>query len=67
MPLSADHFFRVEKGHAQPEELAAITTVLVARIAREFVRAPAKPLSTQAGWRRLDRNLGFCAPHSWQN
>ena len=67
MPLSVDHVFRVEKGHAHPEELAAITTVLVARIVREVLRAPAKPRSNQARWRRLDRNLGFCAPHSWQN
>lgn len=67
MPLSEGHFFRVEKGHAQPEELAAITTVLIACAARQLIRAPANPRSTKASWRRLDRNLGFCAPHSWQN
>jgi hypothetical protein len=56
---------RVEKGHAEPEEVAAITAVLLAR-------AAAAPSDTQphqghpkAGWRRLEREPGFRAPHSW--
>jgi hypothetical protein len=60
---------RVEKGQADPEELAAITAVLLAR-------ANAQPDSTSHGagaaarstarWRRLERTPGFRAPHSWQ-
>ncbi|MBE8477847.1 acyl-CoA carboxylase epsilon subunit [Streptomyces justiciae] len=57
---------RVEKGHAEPEEVAAITALLLAR-------AAAQPSSTdqahrgrpKAGWRRLEREGGFRAPHSW--
>ena len=57
---------RVEKGHAEPEEVAAITAILLAR-------AAAQPSSTdgshrgrpKAGWRRLEREGGFRAPHSW--
>ncbi|MER7919744.1 MULTISPECIES: acyl-CoA carboxylase subunit epsilon [unclassified Streptomyces] len=56
---------RVEKGHADPEEVAAITAVLLARAAAR----PAEPSHhrphPKAGWRRLDREPGFRAPHSW--
>ncbi|GGV10685.1 hypothetical protein GCM10010260_56470 [Streptomyces filipinensis] len=57
---------RVEKGHAEPEEVAAITAVLLARAAAQ----PASSTHThrgraKAGWRRLEREPGFRAPHSW--
>ncbi|MFI5684968.1 acyl-CoA carboxylase subunit epsilon [Streptomyces sp. NPDC051636] len=55
---------RVEKGHAEPEEVAAITAVLLARAAA----APSDPTHRarpKAGWRRLEREPGFRAPHSW--
>ncbi|RPF36531.1 acyl-CoA carboxylase subunit epsilon [Streptomyces sp. TLI_185] len=57
---------RVEKGHAEPEEVAAITAVLLARAAA----APSEDVQThrgrpKAGWRRLEREPGFRAPHSW--
>ncbi|MFI6022742.1 acyl-CoA carboxylase subunit epsilon [Streptomyces sp. NPDC051287] len=58
---------RVEKGHADPEEVAAITAVLLARAAarptadtEQSHRSRAK-----AAWRRLERENGFRAPHSW--
>ncbi|SEE51284.1 acyl-CoA carboxylase subunit epsilon [Streptomyces sp. Ag109_O5-10] len=58
---------RVEKGNADPEEVAAITAVLLARAAARSTddteqthRGRAK-----AGWRRLERENGFRAPHSW--
>ena len=55
---------RVEKGHAEPEEVAAITAVLLARAA-----AQPEPRThrgrAKAGWRRLEREPGFRAPHSW--
>ncbi|MER7854160.1 acyl-CoA carboxylase subunit epsilon [Streptomyces bacillaris] len=61
---SAESVLRVEKGHADPEELAAVTAVLLARAAAQPA-APARGRDT-AGWRRLERTPGFRAPHSWQ-
>ncbi|GAA4899174.1 acyl-CoA carboxylase subunit epsilon [Streptomyces coeruleoprunus] len=63
---AAESLLRVEKGHAAPEELAAITAVLLARAnATAAVPAPRRARST-AGWRRLERQSGFRAAHSWQ-
>ncbi|MFJ5044740.1 acyl-CoA carboxylase subunit epsilon [Streptomyces sp. NPDC088719] len=62
---SAESVLRVEKGHAGPEELAAITAVLMARAASQ-PPAPAHRGRDTAGWRRLERTPGFRAPHSWQ-
>ncbi len=58
---------RVEKGDADPEELAALTAVLLARSAGSGAPATGyvRPRSI-AGWRRLERSPGFRAPHSWQ-
>ncbi|MFC8918464.1 acyl-CoA carboxylase subunit epsilon [Streptomyces sp. NPDC057116] len=64
--MTDSHLLRVEKGHADPEELAAITAVLLARAsARPATTTPRRVRST-AGWRRLERQGGFRAPHSWQ-
>ncbi|MGJ3561003.1 acyl-CoA carboxylase subunit epsilon [Streptomyces sp. INA 01156] len=57
---------RVEKGHAEPEEVAAITAILLARAATRPLRRPGPPRPRQAGWRRLEREPGFRAPHSWR-
>ncbi|MET7689809.1 acyl-CoA carboxylase subunit epsilon [Streptomyces pseudovenezuelae] len=56
---------RVEKGHAEPEEVAAITAILLARAAAQPSEAPAHRGRPKAGWRRLEREGGFRAPHSW--
>ncbi|MFE7234368.1 acyl-CoA carboxylase subunit epsilon [Streptomyces sp. NPDC002405] len=57
---------RVEKGHAEPEEVAAITAILLARAAaRPAETTPAHRGRAKAGWRRLERENGFRAPHSW--
>ncbi|MET7386705.1 acyl-CoA carboxylase subunit epsilon [Streptomyces sp. NPDC005385] len=57
---------RVEKGHAEPEEVAAITAILLARAAAAPTdAAPAHRGRPRAGWRRLEREGGFRAPHSW--
>ncbi|MFJ9538688.1 acyl-CoA carboxylase subunit epsilon [Streptomyces sp. NPDC101225] len=56
---------RVEKGHAEPEEVAAITAVLLARAAAAPSDAQPHPGRPKAGWRRLEREGGFRAPHSW--
>ncbi|MEV7618490.1 acyl-CoA carboxylase subunit epsilon [Streptomyces sp. NPDC089799] len=63
--MSTDTMLRVEKGHAEPEELAAITAILLARAAATPSDVPAPRRST-AAWRRLERTPGFRAPHSWQ-
>ncbi|MEV0736432.1 acyl-CoA carboxylase subunit epsilon [Streptomyces sp. NPDC050549] len=55
---------RVEKGHAEPEEVAAITAILLARAAAAPTTETHRPLR-KAGWRRLEREGGFRAPHSW--
>ncbi|MFF2331084.1 MULTISPECIES: acyl-CoA carboxylase subunit epsilon [unclassified Streptomyces] len=65
MSTAAESVLRVEKGLADPEELAAITAVLLARAAAQPAATPAHRRST-AGWRRLERTPGFRAPHSWQ-
>ncbi|GHI04728.1 hypothetical protein AQI88_29110 [Streptomyces cellostaticus] len=57
---------RVEKGHADPEEVAAITAVLLARAAAQSEpSAQTHRGRAKAGWRRLEREPGFRAPHSW--
>ncbi|MCL7381894.1 MULTISPECIES: acyl-CoA carboxylase subunit epsilon [unclassified Streptomyces] len=60
-----ESLLRVEKGQAGPEELAAITAVLMARAAAQ-PEAPSHRGRSTAGWRRLERTPGFRAPHSWQ-
>ncbi|MEU6283708.1 acyl-CoA carboxylase subunit epsilon [Streptomyces sp. NPDC047028] len=57
---------RVEKGQAGPEEVAAITAVLLARAAAAPELAPVRRGRPRAGWRRLEREPGFRAPHSWR-
>ncbi|MEU2115992.1 acyl-CoA carboxylase subunit epsilon [Streptomyces sp. NPDC016459] len=59
------NLLRVEKGHADPEELAAITAVLLARAASQPEPAGHHGRTT-ARWRRLEREHGFRAPHSWR-
>jgi hypothetical protein len=52
---------RVEKGHAEPEEVAAITVLFLSRSARSGTRADVSSPGT-ASWRPHT----FRAPHSWQ-
>ena len=66
-PVTVDSsLLRVEKGNAGPEELAAITAILLARAASHREAAPSHNPHSTAGWRRLERTPGFRAPHSWQ-
>ncbi|MHC5905191.1 acyl-CoA carboxylase subunit epsilon [Streptomyces sp. S6] len=57
---------RVEKGNAAPEEVAAITAILLARAAARPAETPSHRGRVRAGWRRLERENGFRAPHSWR-
>ncbi|MEV7960553.1 acyl-CoA carboxylase subunit epsilon, partial [Streptomyces sp. NPDC088141] len=65
MSTASESVLRVEKGLADPEELAAITAVLLARAAAKPAAPPAHRGRSTAGWRRLERTPGFRAPHSW--
>ncbi|UQX03159.1 acyl-CoA carboxylase subunit epsilon [Streptomyces sp. RerS4] len=62
--MSTDTLLKVEKGNAAPEELAAITAILLARAAATPETAVTH--RSTAGWRRLERSRGFQPPHSWQ-
>uniref|UniRef100_A0AAU2JWS5 Acyl-CoA carboxylase subunit epsilon n=1 Tax=Streptomyces sp. NBC_00049 TaxID=2903617 RepID=A0AAU2JWS5_9ACTN len=66
MSNATDTLLRVEKGNAEPEELAAITAILLARAAATPEDSSVGAPRSQAGWRRLERTPGFRAPHSWQ-
>ncbi|MCX4783743.1 acyl-CoA carboxylase subunit epsilon [Streptomyces sp. NBC_01264] len=58
---------RVEKGSASPEEVAALTAVLLARAAAPGPAAePVHPRRPAAGWRRPERVGGFDGPRTWQ-
>ncbi len=57
---------RVEKGHAEPEEVAAITALLLARAAARPTEIAPGRARARAAWRRLEREPGFRAPHSWR-
>ncbi|MER6016448.1 acyl-CoA carboxylase subunit epsilon [Streptomyces bluensis] len=58
---------RVERGRAEPEEVAALTAVLLARTAAAAEPGPGhRPGSAKAGWRRPERPRGYRPPHSWQ-
>ncbi|MGW8765604.1 acyl-CoA carboxylase subunit epsilon [Streptomyces sp. NPDC055815] len=58
------HLVRVEKGAPSPEELAAVTAVLLARTQE---RPAATAPRSVAGWRRLERAGGFEGPRTWHS
>ncbi|MFF0484199.1 acyl-CoA carboxylase subunit epsilon [Streptomyces sp. NPDC004435] len=64
--LTADNFLRIERGSADPEELAALVAVLFSRMT-----GPEEPDGTSAGrpvarWQRLERAPGHHTPRSWR-
>ncbi|MGW4051963.1 acyl-CoA carboxylase subunit epsilon [Streptomyces sp. NPDC004779] len=64
--LTADNFLRIERGSADPEELAALVAVLFSRMA-----GPEEPEGASAGrpvarWQRLERAPGHHTPRSWR-
>ena len=63
-PAAGQPLLRVEKGHAEPDELAAVLVALLAA-ARPAGPRPIETvdLPTTARW-NLTR--GFAVPHSWQ-
>lgn len=62
---------RVERGHANAEELAAVTVVLLALCAARdtdgaLARRGRRGLLGAASWRRPERVSAYQAPHSWK-
>lgn len=59
--MSTEPFLRVEKGSADPDELGALTVLLLARQRIDPSPAP-RPA---ARWRRLERRPAFTDPRAW--
>ena len=62
---AASDVLRVERGRAEPEELAAVTAVLLARAAAQPA-ATDRQVRSKAPWQRPERERPFHAPHSWR-
>ncbi|WP_280341809.1 acyl-CoA carboxylase epsilon subunit [Nocardia neocaledoniensis] len=63
--MSAVHstpFLRVEKGSADPDELAALLLLL---LARRHTAPPPTVTRPVARWRRLERRPAFTDPRAW--
>ncbi|KRV49682.1 hypothetical protein AQ490_19765 [Wenjunlia vitaminophila] len=59
--------FRVERGEPAPEELAALTAVLCARLAPgQSGGAGTAPRRAVAPWRRPERAAMFECPRTWR-
>lgn len=57
---------RVVKGSPTPEELAAVTALLLARTAASGDETGAEgPGPATAGWRRHERRPAFLDPRTW--
>lgn len=58
----------VKRGTATPEELAALTVVLMARFSatRTLQDRPLRHLRPVARWRRAERATGIEGPRGWQ-
>lgn len=65
-----DPLLRVLKGSPTPEELAALTALLLARTTAPDddtgAEGPEGPGPAAAGWRRPERRSGFPDPRTWQ-
>ncbi|MFE2266935.1 acyl-CoA carboxylase subunit epsilon [Streptomyces griseosporeus] len=69
VPASAETFLRIEKGSPDAAELAALTSVLLARAAALAVAGeePEETPRRVAGWRRLERRTRAGTPRSWRD
>ncbi|MEV4927693.1 acyl-CoA carboxylase epsilon subunit [Streptomyces roseoverticillatus] len=63
--MTTELFLRVEKGEAGPEELAALTAVLLARTAAG-PGDPARRDRATARWARPERTPRSPGPRSWR-
>ncbi|MGW1282003.1 acyl-CoA carboxylase epsilon subunit [Streptomyces tsukubensis] len=58
---------RVERGECAPEELAAVTALLLARAAGAPPAGSGGLRCSSARWHRPGPTSGFRAPHSWRH
>ncbi|MGV9317010.1 acyl-CoA carboxylase subunit epsilon [Streptomyces sp. NPDC003691] len=58
---------RVERGRCEPEELAAVTALLMARAAAAPPPGTGGRRCSSAPWHRLEPTSGFRPPHSWRH
>ncbi|MHA5055036.1 acyl-CoA carboxylase subunit epsilon [Streptomyces sp. SD15] len=65
---AAGPLFRIERGSLSPEELAALTAVLMAVTAGPGVKPDdvARKHQVVALWRRPERITGFDGPRTWR-
>lgn len=63
MSTPAMDVLRVERGHAAPEEIAAVTVLLLALAAEAEPPADRPPA---VRWQRLERRAVFGSPRSWR-
>ncbi len=56
---------RVVRGRAAPEEIAAVTAVLLAALSRE-ADDPGTPNRSRVRWRRPERQALFSPSRSWR-
>jgi hypothetical protein len=67
---STETFLRIEKGSPDECELAALTSVLLARAAAltDLTEDDTDRIARRtAGWRRLERRSGPSTPRSWRD
>ncbi|MEU0499662.1 acyl-CoA carboxylase subunit epsilon [Nocardia sp. NPDC005998] len=58
-------FLKIERGNPTDEELAALTTVLLAVIAGAGPTPTPAPGPASVQWLRPERRPAFVVPHSW--
>ncbi|MEU9419378.1 acyl-CoA carboxylase epsilon subunit [Streptomyces sp. NPDC051000] len=66
---SDEHLLRIVRGNPSPEELAALTAILLARAAGAGAEPDdlARRQQVVALWRRPDRVSGFDGPRTWRS
>ncbi|WP_338783625.1 acyl-CoA carboxylase epsilon subunit [Streptomyces sp. DG1A-41] len=63
--MSAERSLRVVQGSATPEEIAAVTAVLLAALSRAGAD-PGPPDRSRVRWRRPERQALFNPSRSWR-
>ncbi|MGW4781908.1 acyl-CoA carboxylase subunit epsilon [Streptomyces filamentosus] len=64
--LTADNFLRIERGSADPEELAALVAVLFSRMTAAEEPDGVSEGRPVARWQRPERAPGHHTPRSWR-
>lgn len=67
MTASAEPLVRIVRGSLSDEELAALTAVLLTRVARPGDQPVAPVVPAVPGWERPERHAFYRSPTSWQH